>query len=116
MRFATLRPARLVRWLSTTLLLVVVASTAAASRADTVASLLGNFTVNQYSELSLAARRIEIRHAIEAIFPVKVESIRTLRVHGKPKRMGRYAGHRPDWKKAIVTLKKGQTIELFEQV
>ena len=62
------------------------------------------------------ANKIEIRHAIEAIFPVKVEAVRTLRVHGKPKRMGRYAGHRPDWKKAIVTLKKGQTIELFEQV
>jgi large subunit ribosomal protein L23 len=67
-------------------------------------------------EVSRDANKIEIRHAIEAIFPVKVESFRTLRVHGKPKRMGRYAGHRPDWKKAIVTLKKGQTIELFEQV
>ena len=62
------------------------------------------------------ANKIEIKQAIEAIFPVKVESVRTLRVHGKPKRMGRYAGHRPDWKKAVVTLKKGQTIELFEQV
>jgi len=62
------------------------------------------------------ANKIEIKQAIEAIFPVKVESVRTLRVHGKPKRMGRYAGRRPDWKKAIVTLKKGQTIELFEQV
>ena len=67
-------------------------------------------------EMSRDANKIEIRHAIEAIFPVKVEAVRTLRVHGKPKRMGRYAGHRPDWKKAIVTLKKGQTIELFEQV
>jgi len=62
------------------------------------------------------ANKIEIKHAIEAIFPVKVESVRTLRVHGKPKRMGRYVGRRPDWKKAVVTLKKGQTIELFEQV
>jgi large subunit ribosomal protein L23 len=62
------------------------------------------------------ANKIEIKQAIEAIFPVKVESVRTLRVHGKPKRMGRYSGHRPDWKKAVVTLKKGQTIELFEQV
>ena len=62
------------------------------------------------------ANKIEIKQAIEAIFPVKVESVRTLRVHGKPKRMGRYVGHRPDWKKAVVTLKKGQTIELFEQV
>jgi len=67
-------------------------------------------------EVAPDANKIEIKHAIEAIFPVKVESVRTLRVHGKPKRMGRYAGHRPDWKKAVVTLKKGQTIELFEQV
>lgn len=67
-------------------------------------------------EVARDANKIEIRQAIESIFPVKVETVRTLRVHGKPKRMGRYAGHRPDWKKAIVTLKKGQTIELFEQV
>jgi len=62
------------------------------------------------------ANKIQIKQAIEAIFNVKVETVRTLRVHGKPKRLGRYAGHRPDWKKAIVTLKKGSTIELFEQV
>ncbi len=67
-------------------------------------------------EVARDANKIEIKQAIEAIFPVKVASVRTLRVHGKPKRMGRYAGHRPDWKKAVVTLKKGQTIELFEQV
>lgn len=67
-------------------------------------------------EVARDANKIEIKKAIEAIFSVKVETIRTLRVHGKPKRVGRYAGHRPDWKKAIVTLKKGQTIELFEQV
>jgi len=54
--------------------------------------------------------------SIEAIFTVKVTSVRTIRVHGKPKRQGRYAGHRPDWKKALVTLAKGSTIELFEQV
>ena len=72
---------------------------------------------NQYMfEVQKDANKIEIKQAIEAIFPVKVESVRTLRVHGKPKRMGRYTGHRPDWKKAVVTLKKGQTIELFEQV
>lgn len=67
-------------------------------------------------EVARDANKIEVKQAVEAIFSVKVESIRTLRVHGKPKRMGRYAGHRSDWKKAIVTLKKGQTIELFEQV
>jgi len=69
-----------------------------------------------FFEVARDANKIEIKHAIEVIFNVKVHSVRTLRVHGKPKRMGRYAGYRPDWKKAIVTLKKGQTIELFEQV
>jgi len=67
-------------------------------------------------EVARDANKIQIKKAIEAIFSVKVNTVRTLRVHGKPKRVGRYAGHRPDWKKAIVTLKKGQTIELFEQV
>jgi len=67
-------------------------------------------------EVARDANKIEIKRAIEAIFTVKVEAVRTIRVHGKPKRQGRYAGHRPDWKKALVTLKKGQTIEIFEQV
>ncbi|HXL15707.1 MAG TPA: 50S ribosomal protein L23 [Methylomirabilota bacterium] len=67
-------------------------------------------------EVARDANKIEIKRAIEAIFTVKVNSVRTIRVHGKPKRQGRYAGHRPDWKKALVTLKKGDTIELFEQV
>ena len=67
-------------------------------------------------EVARDANKIEVKKAVEAIFNVKVNSVRTLRVHGKPKRVGRHAGHRPDWKKAIVTLKKGDTIELFEQV
>ena len=67
-------------------------------------------------EVARDSNKIEIKRAIESIFNVKVDSVRTIRVHGKPKRQGRYAGHRPDWKKALVTLKKGQTIELFEQV
>ena len=67
-------------------------------------------------EVARDANKIEIKRAIESIFNVKVDSVRTIRVHGKPKRQGRYAGHRPDWKKAIVTLVKGHSIELFEQV
>ena len=67
-------------------------------------------------EVARDANKIQVKQAVEAIFNVKVSTVRTLRVHGKPKRVGRHAGHRPDWKKAIVTLKKGQTIELFEQV
>ena len=67
-------------------------------------------------EVARDANKIEVKKAVEAIFNVKVSTVRTLRVHGKPKKVGRHAGHRPDWKKAIVTLKKGETIELFEQV
>ena len=67
-------------------------------------------------EVARDSNKIEIKRAIESIFNVKVDSVRTIRVHGKPKRQGRYAGHRPDWKKALVTLRKGHTIELFEQV
>ncbi len=67
-------------------------------------------------EVARDANKIQIKHAVESIFNVKVATVRTLRVHGKPKRMGRYEGHRPDWKKAVVTLQKGGSIELFEQV
>lgn len=58
--------------------------------------------------------KIELKNAIESIFNVSVENINTLNVKGKKKRLGRYEGKRPDWKKAIVTLKEGDTIEYFE--
>ena len=62
------------------------------------------------------ANRIEIRKAVQEIFNVKVKAVKTLVMHGKVKRMGAFQGKRPDWKKAIVTLEEGQTIDLFEQV
>ncbi|HEV8119999.1 MAG TPA: 50S ribosomal protein L23 [Candidatus Polarisedimenticolia bacterium] len=63
------------------------------------------------------ANKIEVRKAVEALFKVKVESVRTEHVHGKVKRVGRFSGKRPDWKKAYVTLKPGEkTIEYFEVV
>ena len=62
------------------------------------------------------ANRLEIKHAVEAIFHVKVKSVRTMIAHGKIKRLGMFSGKRSDWKKAIVTLQAGQTIDLFEQV
>jgi len=58
--------------------------------------------------------KIELKKAIETIFNVTVETINTLNVHGKKKRLGRWEGRRSDWKKAIVTLKEGDTIEYFE--
>ena len=62
------------------------------------------------------ANKIEIRQAVESIFKVKVVTVRTQNMHGKVKRLGRSVGRRPDWKRAIVTLAKDQTIELFDQV
>lgn len=62
------------------------------------------------------ANKLEIKRAIEELFKVKVEDVATMMMHGKPKRMGRFEGRRPDWKKAIVRLKKGEIIELFETV
>jgi large subunit ribosomal protein L23 len=70
---------------------------------------------NQVSfQVATDANKIEIRHAVEAIFKVKVTGVRTQVVFGKEKRMGRYVGRRPSWKKAIVTLGQGSKIELFE--
>ncbi|MGE5581632.1 MAG: 50S ribosomal protein L23 [Bacillota bacterium] len=62
------------------------------------------------------ANKTQIKQAIEAIFNVKVESVNTNNILGKMKRMGRYMGRRPSWKRAIVTLKKGSRIEFFEGV
>jgi len=62
------------------------------------------------------ANKIEIKHAVEQIFEVHVEAVRTQFVLGKIKRLGRFTGRRSNWKKAIVTLKQGDTIDLFEQV
>lgn len=58
------------------------------------------------------ANKIEIKKAIEEIFKVKVESVNTLFVRGKKKRIRYKEGMTPDWKKAIVTLKEGHKIEV----
>ena len=62
------------------------------------------------------ANKIEIARAVEKQFNVKVKDVRTMRYAGKKKRMGRWAGRKPSWKKAIVTLAQGDAIELFEGV
>jgi len=70
---------------------------------------------NAYTfRVSMNANKIEIKSAIEKIFEVDVVSVNTIRYAGKPKRQGRFAGYKPDWKKAIVTVKAGQTIADFE--
>jgi len=63
------------------------------------------------------ANKVEIANAVENIFDVQVEKVTTMNMVGKAKRMGRYAGKRPDWKKAIVKLTEdSKTIEFFEGV
>lgn len=70
---------------------------------------------NTYTfKVSINANKIEIKKAIERIFAVKVLAVNTIRMMGKPKRLGRYDGKRPDWKKAIVTLREGDKIADFE--
>ena len=60
------------------------------------------------------ANKVEIAKAVEELFDVKVAKVNTISVKGKQKRMGRYVGFRPDWKKAIVTLEGEKTIEFFD--
>jgi large subunit ribosomal protein L23 len=60
------------------------------------------------------ANKIAIKAAIETMFGVKVTGVWTAQQRGKPRRVGSSAGLRPRWKKAIVTLKVGDTIEIFE--
>lgn len=74
-------------------------------------------TNNQYCfEVAVWANKLEVKAAIESLFEVKVSSVRIQNRIGKAKRMGRFAGKRADWKKAIVTLKEDEVIELFEGV
>lgn len=60
------------------------------------------------------ASKIEIKHAVEKIFNVKVINVATMNRKGKLRTQGRTQGYRPDWKKAIVTLKDGDRIEILE--
>ena len=65
-------------------------------------------------KVPLRANKVEIRKAVETVVGVKVKSVATLRTMGKLKRMGKHIGKRPDYKKAIVTLQEGETIEFFD--
>jgi len=66
-------------------------------------------------EVDIDSNKIEIADAVHKIFSVDVIKVNTLRVKGKSKRLGRYpAGKTADWKKAYVTLKSGQRIDIFE--
>jgi len=71
---------------------------------------------NQYVfEAKLSANKTDIKSAVEQLWKVNVEKVRTMIVPGKFRRFGKGGGYRPDWKKAIVTLKEGQKIDFAEQ-
>jgi len=65
-------------------------------------------------EVSRDANKIDIKKAIEEIFKVKVQKVATINTHGKWKRYGKSIGRRPDRKKAVITLKKGEKLEFIE--
>lgn len=67
-------------------------------------------------EVDKKANKIEIKEAVEKLFKVNVIKVHTINMHGKIKRLGRSHGKKPDWKKALVTLKEGEHIDFFEGV
>ena len=73
-------------------------------------STLGTYTFKVHPN----AHKTQIRQAVEELFEVKVERVNIVKVQAKPKRRGRILGSKPGWKKAIVQLRKGDTIEIFQ--
>ena len=72
-------------------------------------------TENRYTfRVHPDAHKTQVRQAVEELFDVKVERVNVVKVQAKPKRRGMFQGSRPGWKKAIVQLAEGQTIEIFE--
>lgn len=69
---------------------------------------------NAYTfQVARNANKIQIRDAIQRLFDVRVEAVRTANYMGKGRRMGRFFGSTPNWKKAVVRLKEGDTIEFY---
>ncbi|HYB13127.1 MAG TPA: 50S ribosomal protein L23 [Myxococcota bacterium] len=80
-------------------------------------STIGRETRNLVTfAVSPQASKHEIRRAVETLFSVQVEDVHTMRQPRKSRRVGKTMGHKPEWKKAIVRLAEGQTIEFFEGV
>lgn len=71
---------------------------------------------NKYTfKVEKAANKIEIKHAVESIFKVDVVDVKTMNMPGKLKRQGKTSGMTSEWKKAIVTVKEGQRLPLFDE-
>ncbi|PYP83149.1 MAG: 50S ribosomal protein L23 [Candidatus Angelobacter sp. Gp1-AA117] len=66
-------------------------------------------------EVAAKATKTEVKEAVQKIFKVKVDSVRTATFQGKERRRGKFAGYRPDWKKAYVRLKSGEKMPEYAQ-
>jgi large subunit ribosomal protein L23 len=66
-------------------------------------------------EVSSKASKTEIKNAVQTIFKVKVDTVRTANFAGKERRRGKFTGYRPDWKKAYVRLKEGQKMPEYAE-
>ncbi len=66
-------------------------------------------------EVAAKATKTEVKEAVQTIFKVKVDSVRTANFPGKERRRGKFAGYRPDWKKAYVKLKAGEKMPEYAQ-
>jgi large subunit ribosomal protein L23 len=67
-------------------------------------------------EVHPEANKTQVRHAVERLFKVKVEEVRTMNLEGKLRRRGRFSGYRPDWKKAYVKLKAGEKMPEYAEI
>lgn len=74
----------------------------------------GGELAQYHFQVDLRADKIQVKLAVERIYDVKVESVNIINCKGKPKRLGRFMGRRSHWKKAVVTLKEGHTIDMYE--
>ena len=66
-------------------------------------------------EVAVKATKTEIKQAVQSIFKVKVDSVRTANFEGKERRRGKFTGYRPDWKKAYVRLKAGEKMPEYAE-
>jgi large subunit ribosomal protein L23 len=67
-------------------------------------------------EVAADANKTQVKAAVEKLFKVKVAEVRTANMEGKLRRRGRFAGYRPDWKKAYVKLKAGEKVPEFAEI
>lgn len=76
------------------------------------AAIRGEQSNQYFFEVAPTVNKLEIRHAVESLYGVKVAAVNTMRYAGKTRRLRKGYSQRPDWKRAVVTLKEGSKIDL----